>query len=103
MPAMHEIVLVVHVRIGLAFERDMRVGTPLHGQADKPFYHIPEVETYEAQLYHLRRMYALVLNEVARNERTLTAEEQSEYVDGIVLPRWQQAIMYDFHCLRLTI
>lgn len=85
--------------VGFALERNVGVGSSAHRQADEPLYDIPQIEAHDEHLQHLRRVDALVLNEVCRDAHPFTAEQQAADVDGVVAAKGQQAVVDDFHLI----
>ena len=83
--AMAQVALVAHVGVGLALQRDVGVCPAFHGQPDKPFGHIPQIETHDAHFEHLGRVDALMLQEGGCERGSFAAEEQPQNVDGIIV------------------
>ena len=97
MSAVQEIVLVIHVGIGFALERDPAVGPSFQRKADEPFDDVPEIESGNAHLQHLRRVDALMLDEIVRQYDTLAAEKQAEQIDRVVAPERDETVVDDPH------
>ena len=95
--AVAQVVFVAHVGVGLALQRDVGVCPAFHGQPDKPFGHIPQIEAHDAHFEHLGRVDALMPQEGGCERGALAAEEQPQNVDGIIVLGGQQVVANDSH------
>lgn len=69
----------------------------MQGQTDEPFHKVPQIESHDEQLQHLRRMDALVLDEIRGDGDTFAAEQKATNVDGVILPERNQSVVDDLH------
>ncbi len=95
---MPQVILVVHVGVGLALKTDVHIGIAPHWQADAPFHQIPQIETHEQHLHHLARVDALMTDEVGRKQGAGTAKQHTHNVDSIKVLGWQYAVANNLHC-----
>ncbi len=97
--ALLQVAEVVLVGVGFALEGDVEVAACVAfvlDEADEPFQTVDEVEGYVAPFFHLRGVYAFVVERdgVAR----AFGEKHAEKVDGIeVLAEGDDFVVEDFH------
>lgn len=92
---------VVPVGVCLALERDAHVGfVPVAEQqeAAEPLYEVDGIERHKQQLALLRRVYALVVYDMAVHPRWVAHPCRAEEVEAIMLGH--EAAFYDFHLLQ---
>lgn len=83
--------------VGFTLKRDFHIGAAMQGQTDDPFHEVPQIKPHDEQFQHLRRMDALVLNEVRGNGDTFATKQQATNVDGIILPKRNYSVVDNLH------
>ena len=86
--------------VGFALKRDVQIGSAMQGQTNEPFHKVPQIESHDEQLQHLRRVDALVLDEIRGDGDAFAAEQQATNVDGVILPERNQSVVDDLHLYR---
>ena len=72
----------------------------MQGQTDEPFHKVPQIESHDEQLQHLRRVDALVLDEIRGDADAFAAEQKATNVNGVILPKRNQSVVDDLHLYR---
>ena len=96
-PARGEIAGVSFVGIRLTLERDVAVGVAFHAEPHRPLGDIPKIEKHITHLFHLRRVYGLVVEHEAVGRTSATHETDAEEIDGVVAAQRNETVEDDFH------
>ena len=96
-PARGEIAGVSFVGIRFALERDVAVGVAFHAEPHRPLGDIPKIEKHIAHLFHLRRVYGLVVEHEVVGRTSATHETDAEEIDGVVAAQRNETVEDDFH------
>ena len=95
-----EIFEVVLMAIGLSFEGYVEIGVAASGEPVEPFQDIEDVEEDESHLFHLRRVYPLMVDESRCQPCVGPAQQDAEDVEGGKSRDWQIFVSDDYHNLQ---
>lgn len=82
MGAVGQIVQVALVTMGLALKRDVAVSIATHAEADEPLKEIGNVKEHEQHLALLRRVDALVIQQLMAQINARMHKHHPQQVDG---------------------
>ena len=95
-----EVFAVVLVTIGLSFEGDVEIGVSAPGESVEPFEDVEDVEEDESHLFHLRRVYPLMVDESRCQPCVGPAKQDAADVDGGESSYGQVFVSDDYHRLQ---
>lgn len=102
MPAGVQIVEIALVGIGLSLKRDITVSITTHRQPDDPLHEIGQIEEDEQHLPLLRRVDALVVDQLVAEVHPMMYKEDSQQIDGRESMKGQYRSPHNFHCCKVT-
>ena len=98
-----QIVRIALIGVRLALKRDVAVGVPPHGQPHQPLDDISEIEKHEQHLALLRRVNALMVDQLVAQVHAMMHEQNPQQINRRETPEGQYRGAHNLHDCKGTI